>query len=151
MQRDELIQAVIDSWGPLKRAVHQYFMQYYAPIHLSPVQLELLKTIHHCQPLSHKELAQRMQLTPGAISQQLEGLESTNLIERTLSPDDRRVSYLTVSPAGQEKLEEFRAASRQLFAEALSTLSDDELAAYIKAQDSLKQHLEQHTHKTKED
>lgn len=150
MQREELVQAVIDSWGPLKRAVHQYFLHYYAPLHLSPVQLELLKTIHSCQPLSHKQLAHHMQLTPGAVSQQLEALEQANLVERTLNPDDRRVSYLSVSPEGQQKLAAFRTSSRQLFADALSGLSDEELAAYIKAQRSLRQHLEHHTEKPKE-
>lgn len=142
MKRSELLQAIYDNWGPLKRSMHAYFLTHFGALQFSPAQLEMLKAIHAAQPISHKALAQRCRLTPGGVTQQLEGPETAGLVERTADPDDRRIVYLSLTPDGEAKLAEFKTLGRQLLREVFSKLDDDELAAYLRAQRKLIEHFE---------
>ncbi|MDB5170192.1 MAG: MarR family transcriptional regulator [Candidatus Saccharibacteria bacterium] len=142
MQRNEDLQAIFDNWGPLKRCVHAYFAQHFGQLQLSPAQLEILKTIKCSQPLSHKALAQKMQLTPGGVTQLLEGLEEAGFLTRAVDPADRRVVYLSLSPTGEQKLKAFHKVGKQLLSEVFSTLEDEELAVYLQVQQKLLTRLE---------
>jgi DNA-binding MarR family transcriptional regulator len=75
------------------------------------------------------DLADRILLTASGITRLLEGLEGSELVERVLCADDRRVVYARLTDAGSEKL---RQASRThvVGIESLFTgrFSDDELA-----------------------
>ncbi|HEY1064149.1 MAG TPA: MarR family transcriptional regulator [Candidatus Saccharimonadales bacterium] len=144
MKRSEMLQGIHDSWGPLKRAMHAHFLQYFGEQGISPVQFELLKTIGCNQPLSHKELSRKMQLTPGAISQLLEALEEAKLIVRTPSPEDRRIVLVSLSKPGHDQLELFHARRKQILDGAFAQLDDDELATYLQVQQSLLKYLEAH-------
>lgn len=149
MKRNDTLQSIHDNWGPLKRAMQAHFLHYFGEQNISPAQFELLKTVSCGQPISHKELARKMQLTPGAISQLLEGLEAAELIERTPHPEDRRIVHISLSRAGQAKLHDFHERRKQLLDTAFATLSDEELLAYLHVQQALLDHLENHhpTHK----
>ncbi len=153
MQRSELLQAIYDNWGPLKRSMHSYFSAHFGELHLSPAQLEVVKTIHSEQPLSHKALAKKLQLTPGAITQLLEGLEEAGLIVRTTDPADRRVVLLSLTPLGEDKIEAFKQLGKQLLRDVFTKLEDEELAVYLQTQRKLIERLEaeQPNHKHKEE
>lgn len=151
MQRNELLQAIYDNWGPLKRSMHAYFSTHFGALQLSPAQLDMLKGIHAGQPLSHKALAQRCHVTPGGVTQQLEGLENAGLVQRTTDPEDRRVVYLSLTPDGEAKLAEFKEIGKQLLHDVFSKLDDEELAIYLQTQRKLIERLEAYQHKHKED
>jgi len=146
MKRSELLQAIYDNWGPLKRSMHAYFLTHFGTLQFSPAQLEMLKAIHAAQPISHKALAQRCRLTPGGVTQQLESLENAGLVERTTDPDDRRIVYLSLTSDGKTKLAEFKMLGKQLLRDVFSKLDDDELAAYLQAQRKLIDHFEAGQH-----
>jgi DNA-binding MarR family transcriptional regulator len=154
MTRSETLQAIFDNWGPMKRSIHGYMLQHFGELGLSPAQLEIIKTIHYYQPLSHKVLAKKMQLTPGGVSQLLEGLEQTGFVMRAPDPSDRRVVYLSLSPKGAQKIDEFHQVAKQLLGDVFEQLEDKELIAYLHVQQKLIEHLkqyQQHTHKHQED
>jgi DNA-binding MarR family transcriptional regulator len=152
MSRANTLQLIFDNWGPMKRSIHVYLLRHFGDLGLSPAQLEILKTIHCSQPLSHKVLAQKMQLTPGAVSQLLEVLEQGKLVSRSTDPKDRRVAYLSLSAKGEQKIEEFHQVAKQLLNNVFSQLDDAELTAYLHAQQKLIEHLAQYqTNKHQED
>jgi DNA-binding MarR family transcriptional regulator len=125
------------SFGHLKRAMHVLAVRDYSHLGLSVSQLVALKTIHHLQPVTSKDLAKYMQVTPGAASQLLDALVDADCIVRTLNETDRRVSYLTVSRKGKQKLQEFQKTHVQMLLKACKDVSDEDLEAYIRVQQAM--------------
>jgi DNA-binding MarR family transcriptional regulator len=145
MKRNDLTQQAFDQMTDLKRAMHSHFLHSFERFGLSLVQLELLKKIQRQQPLSAKQLADMMQLTPGAISQFLEGLDQADCIMRTPNPQDRRVVLVSLSRTGTRKLEEYEKLRKRLFTDAFAVFSDDELKQWLHIQQKLINWLESTT------
>ena len=137
MDRTAVIGQIADNMHWLKRETQNHLARTYDAMELSPAQVELLKLISCKGPLSHKELAAEARLTPGAITQLLDGLETANCIVREDSPKDRRVSIISISPTGNEKLQAAISYYRSLLMRAFDALDDDELLAYSHAQQKL--------------
>jgi DNA-binding MarR family transcriptional regulator len=72
--RQQIIQDLFDTLDIAKRSMHVHMQTVVAGHNISRTQLELLFTIQHMQPTTAKQLASKLQLTPGAISQLVEEL-----------------------------------------------------------------------------
>ena len=83
------------------------------------------------QRLKMGELAEALVITSGGLTKLVDRLIKAGLLERTFCETDRRVSYATLMPAGNEMLEEMRpvviAELRTSFAATLSDAEADEL------------------------
>lgn len=141
MAREETIQQIYEAMGLMKRCLHTSFHPFLEQLDISPAQIDLLFTIAHEQPISPKKLATKLQLTPGAVSQLLAGLQQSRSITYTTDPDDRRVSYVRVSKQGEGKLAVLRQLRQQYLTEAFERLSDSELEHYLRLQQKLLQHF----------
>lgn len=69
---------------------------------LSISQLRVIGVIYerHPEGIMLKEVADELKLTPGAISQTVDTLVKENLVERTVSPKDRRAILLRPTDVG---------------------------------------------------
>lgn len=67
---------------------------------LTPRQALVLEHIHKKSTLSVKELARKMNVTPGAISQLLTKLEEQHYIIRAINPKSRREIFVTLGEKG---------------------------------------------------
>lgn len=114
----------------MKRSLHSYFLQAYDRLGLLPSQAQLLLALDNRAPLSHKDLAQQMHLTPGAITQLLDGLDGAGYIVRRHDEEDRRIAYLSLSRAGRHKIAAIKKVHAEVLAGALSSLDDSELEHY---------------------
>jgi DNA-binding MarR family transcriptional regulator len=147
-QSAEAVQAISDSFGQLKRAMQAYVLHQEDSVQVSPAQIELLRTIHCYQPVSHKALAAHMQLTPGAVTQLIAGLDEADCIVRTADTTDRRISYVSVSKLGKRTLDNFQKLRKQLLIGAFSELAEEDLQTYLRVQHHLINWLE-HNHPKK--
>lgn len=146
--RSETLQAIFENMRLMERVMKRHHHRLFAKIGLGPSQLQLLMLIHQKQPLSHKQLAQYMQLTPGAITQLLEGLDKERFLHRTADPHDRRVVYLSLSKEGARKVAQIDKYRSELWADVLSTLDDHELVLYRKITEKMISYI---GHKAKEE
>jgi len=137
VDRDAVLEQIADSMHRMKREMQSHLLKMYDAIELPPAQVDLLKQIRCKGPLSHKDLAAEARLTPGAVTQLLDGLDSAGSIVRSPSPDDRRVSYISISPMGEKKLDIAIQQYRKLLFSAFEVLSDEELVAYAQVQQKL--------------
>jgi DNA-binding MarR family transcriptional regulator len=137
MDRDAVIEQIADNLHRIKREMQNHLLKTSDATDLSPAQMELLKQIRCKGPLSHKELAAEARLTPGAVTQLLDGLDANGCIVRSQSPDDRRVSFISISPVGEQKLDAAITQFHKLLFAAYDALDDDELLAYAAAQRKL--------------
>jgi DNA-binding MarR family transcriptional regulator len=72
---------------------------------LSMSQYSILMQLHHHGPCSISDISERFDTTSAAASQIADKLVQAGLLERAEDPEDRRAKLLTLSPKGQELVE----------------------------------------------
>jgi DNA-binding MarR family transcriptional regulator len=128
--RQELIRNILENMNAMKRSM---FAQLHTGAHQLPIprgQLELLIAICHLQPVNSKALAQKLYLTPGAVSQQVEGLEQQGYIVRRSDPNDRRIQSLQTTTSGETLVETIMQHRRKVMEQVMQDLSDEELRVW---------------------
>jgi DNA-binding MarR family transcriptional regulator len=129
----------------VRRLLRQRFMTVFQDDQLSPGQSEVLMVlVKHSEPMQPKQLASCLQLTPGAITQLVEGLEKAGYVHRSQSKQDRRVTLLSPSQAAAGRLERLKQHHQELAHELASQLSVEELAILRRAQRKIIDYLQQH-------
>ena len=81
------------------------FMDETADVNVTPVQFALLFAASQATGLDQRTLAGRIGLDTSTIGAVVDRLERRELIERNVSPDDKRVRLLSVTPAGKKLLQ----------------------------------------------
>lgn len=82
------------------------FMDETADVNITPVQFALLFAAAKESGRDQRTLAGRIGLDTSTIGAVVDRLESRELIERKVSPDDKRVRLLNVTPAGKRLLQD---------------------------------------------
>jgi DNA-binding MarR family transcriptional regulator len=105
---------------------------------LSPPQANILFTIaHHPDGMSVKELAEHTGVTPGAITQFINGLVERGLVSRESDITDRRVVRLKITDMAMQQFEKFRQAHLDSFSKVFDVLSNAELTQLIAIMDKV--------------
>lgn len=103
-----------EAWGALTRthaAIVGRLQEALAASDFPPLPwYEVLATVAEApeQRMKMGELAEAMVITRGGLTKLVDRLIKAGLMERTFCATDRRVSYATLLPAGQDLLEEMR-------------------------------------------
>jgi len=147
--RQALVEQLFESMNTLKRGMYSQLHVINRDLPISRSQIELLMAIRHAQPVSFKELAKQLCLTPGAISQLAEGLEQLELIERKTSIADRRLQYLETSKKGATLLQDVEKRRRKLLETVMQDLSDEELELWLRIQQKMINQFQSETTETK--
>jgi DNA-binding MarR family transcriptional regulator len=74
-------------------------------------------------PVRAGALAQRAKLSPSAITEIVEGLETEGMVRREADPEDRRAVRVALTPDGRRHLQRFEHAAAVALAERLSSLT----------------------------
>lgn len=130
-EREKTIAEISNSMRVIKHALHSQLSKVLQDSPVSRAQLELLFVINREQPVSFKRLAETLSLTSGAISQLVEGLETSGLIERKTDSKDRRVQDLSLSKKGQAMFSSIESCHHEMIAEALASLTTSELKTFL--------------------
>jgi DNA-binding MarR family transcriptional regulator len=104
-------------------------------------QATLLWLIRDRPGLSLAELAAEEDISPPALSGNVDRLEAAGLVERVRSSDDRRRIGLRLTEEGSQLLRRVRARRTTWLAERLATLTPEELEAVDGALPSLRRLL----------
>jgi DNA-binding MarR family transcriptional regulator len=128
--RQQLIEEVFANMNAMKRGMIGHLQAVNRSLPIPRAQCELLGAIKQTQPVSFKSLAQQLYLSPGAVSQMAEGLESAGLIQRETDPDDRRIQCLRMTKAGEKLLSDISKKQRYLIESVVQNLSDEELTIW---------------------
>ena len=136
-QRELLLQRLFEHMDAVKRGMSSHMQRLSRDCPVSRTQLELLFAIRQSQPVSFKQLAQQLYLTPGAVSQLAEGLEGDGLISRQADESDRRIQCLRVSRKGNRLLDTIERQRERLLEAITTDLTDEELALWLRVQDKM--------------
>jgi DNA-binding MarR family transcriptional regulator len=132
-----------------QRLMRSHMQQSLGSLHIGPSEGHLLHFIGEAQPVSLKKLAETMHLTPGAITQLVEGLVQAGYVTRTSSEQDRRVTVAALTPEGIRTISSMKRSKEELFTKIVAGLSDDELAAFVSVQQKMLKYLEENCQSTK--
>ena len=98
-------------------------------VQLTRSQREALFLIaHRPTPMSPGLLAHELRLTPGAVTQLLDGLRQAGLVEQRPHPSDARSRILALTPDAWRQVADFEQAMVTALAGEFSDLDDAELA-----------------------
>lgn len=138
--REALIQTLLASTEAVQR---QWKAVLFAELkgNISLAQLAILRLIAEKEPVSSNSLSTFLQITPGAITQLVDGLAKDNYVVRQSDPNDRRVTNITVSARGKKLLKKLEERRNRIFMNVFETLSDEELVALTAYQEKLLERL----------
>ncbi len=123
--------------GHLIRRLHQQSTQVYqartqaAGFELTSVQFAALDAVAQQPGIDQASLAATISFDRATIGGVVDRLEQKGLIERTVSPDDRRARLLHLTAAGRRQLAALRPVVEALQAEILGPLSAKDRAAFL--------------------
>ena len=92
---------------------------------LTPKQALVLEHVHRHSTLTVNELASKMKVTPGAISQLLAKLEQQQYIVRSINPESRREIIVTLGEKGTELYQAYEKIDQKIANEYYSKLSPE--------------------------
>lgn len=132
------------------RLIHAHLQQSFAGRDVTFAQLQLLHIIYDSQPISLKTLADKMCLTPGAITQQIDSLVDIGYVIRSQDTQDRRITNIAVSNTAKQKMDDFRKIREHMFTEATATLDERELQTFLTVQQKMLAYFEEQQKQKKE-
>lgn len=135
--RQEIINRIFEHSEAMKRGMYTHMQAYFHHLPVTRSQLEVLSAIKYLQPVSFKEIARQLYLTPGAVSQSVEALNLEGYVLREADLSDRRIQHLKLSSKGEKLLHDIENRRRALMEEALKDLTFDELALWLKVQTNM--------------
>ena len=109
-------------------AISSAFSRALQPLGIAPSRSHVLMTVFLSPEgcLSQKEISERLMVTGGNISQLVNALHKDGLIRRTVRRNNRRITDIRLTPAGEAICEQVLHVRGQFVAEAWSVLDDDE-------------------------
>lgn len=127
----------IEMAGHLIRRLHQQSTQVFqartqaAGFELTSVQFAALDAVAQQPGIDQASLAATISFDRATIGGVVDRLEQKGLVERTVSPDDRRARLLHLTAAGRRQLAALRPVVEALQAEILAPLSARERATFL--------------------
>lgn len=147
--RSKNLQELFATSDVVQRMMRQCIHQVFDEMGIAPSQLHLIHTIETLQPVSLKKLATEMRLTPGAITQLVDGLVDANYVERTHSTEDRRVIVASLTKEGATKISQLKRKKRALLEKVVADMDDMEIDVFLKAQKKMLAYLENYCRNSK--
>jgi DNA-binding MarR family transcriptional regulator len=136
LELDREVEGIVDRIGGLNRRIKRSAEQTIADFGLGYGEWHVLGRLHNQGPrLSPGGLAKGLELSSGAMTNRLDGLEKAGLVRRLPDPDDRRALLVELTDEGRRLYRASvaaQAAKESIIAEALSADEQRQLNALLR-------------------
>jgi len=102
----------------------------------------LLKFIARHDGLTHSEVAEKLRISPAAVTKVIKRLEELQYLRRQPDPKDERISRIFIQPEGLKKFEEINHCFHQLEKSLFQGFSESELEELQKFLDRIHGNLQ---------
>jgi DNA-binding MarR family transcriptional regulator len=109
---------------------------------LPDAELRCLLLFGNERYLTSTGIAQKMNLVKSRISKIVDGLIKKDLIQRIKDPEDSRISLLSLTPAGQKKLDDIKSFLEQTHHQVLQQMAPEQRKTLLINLDLLKASME---------
>lgn len=113
---------------------------------INPSQYFILKILWQSGPQKAVELAEILQLTPGAITGATDKLVSEGYAERKGIKEDRRIVYLEITKRGKQLIESMIENQTKVTARFFEGLPDEDIHHLIRIYNKISDNLDRQTH-----
>jgi DNA-binding MarR family transcriptional regulator len=123
--RSEIAALLHEQFARLSRQLRTWEL----PEGMTPERLSALSVIEKRGPISVTALAEKEMVRPATMSRMVTALVDEGLVKRSEDKTDGRGVLVSATPKGRRAFQRAQEQRLQHFAEALDSLSDDQLAA----------------------
>lgn len=99
---------------------------------LTQVRAHLIWELGKRQPMTQRELAEVLAVTPRNVTTLLDALEGTGFVQRSAHPTDRRAILVSLSPTGEAARMRLEREMADLADNLFSVVSQDDLKAFMR-------------------
>lgn len=118
-------------------------MQYQSErFELPDAELRCLQLFAHERYLTPKGIALKMNVVKSRVTKIIEGMERRGLIQRIKDPEDSRITLLSLTPQGHEKLTEIDSFLESIHLEVLSQMEPEQRKTMLTNLEVLKASME---------
>ena len=132
LNREQTVDRITEAWRDVFRAINFLNMPEWLGLDLTMAQLKALLALAGGEPMTVGALGQALGVQLPAASHAADGLVRLELAQRYEDPQDRRRTFVQLTPHAQALIEEVREGRRGLFRRWLAELTDDDLAALLR-------------------
>src|SRR6185312_6623236 len=93
---------------------------------LNPTEFAVLELLHHKGRQPIQKIGQKILLRSGSMTYVVDKLEKRGLLERVYCEEDRRVTYMSITPAGEEIIQSIFPEHAENMESIMSALSAEE-------------------------
>ncbi|MCG7342689.1 MarR family transcriptional regulator [Sporosarcina sp. ACRSL] len=93
---------------------------------LNPTEFAVLELLYHKGRQPIQKIGQKILLSSGSMTYVVDKLEKKGLLERVFCKEDKRVTFMSITEAGKELIEEIFPTHEEKIKELMSALSDSE-------------------------
>ena len=103
--------------------------------------LLLLSSLNDGQPVTPSEAADKLGVTMAAVTHHINSLEKQGFVARTLSVDDRRVWYISLTKTGKEKILIIKKNHRNKLNQLVDYLGNEDSAKLVQILDKISKYI----------
>jgi len=93
---------------------------------LNPTEFAVLELLYHKGRQPIQKIGQKILLSSGSMTYVVDKLEKKGLLERVYCTEDKRITYMSITAAGKELIEEIFPSHEEKINELMSSLSKTE-------------------------
>ena len=127
--KEEIIAQIIEAQRRMNRVIREHTLDSWVKLNLTIPQLKSLFYISRHGRVNPSGLASGIRVTPANVTGIVDRLVEQGLLSRTLDPDDRRISWLTVTDRGKTLINDLREGRAQEMRKTLDNLTEEELSS----------------------
>lgn len=140
-KRRQLLESLGERLISVMRRVHRSQAVRFSEFKLSSPQIRILFFIaRRGKATAVKDLAEMLRVTPGAITQFVDGLVEMGLVRREEDPKDRRIIRIKLTELAKIKLEELRKGYLVSASQVFDVLTDAEVKELLRLLDKVDTH-----------
>jgi DNA-binding MarR family transcriptional regulator len=136
-ERRELLEIF---YSVIKKVGREWKKQFKSPINSS--QFLILKALYHSGPQKATELAEIIQMTPGAITGASDKLVAEGYAKRMGAKEDRRVVYLEITDSGEKIVESMIENQKIVIEQFFEGISDEDIDHLIRIYHQISNNLD---------
>lgn len=138
----EELRALVRAWGRQQEAVFGDMARTFIDLDLTMGQFRTLVAVRRAGRLSGRELAARLRVNPASVVPHVDRLEELGYLRRVPDLDDRRLTWLELTPRGDLLFSTLTAARLARMANAFSALTRPDRQTFRKLLEKVADHLE---------
>lgn len=120
------------SFHAMRNKMHANVIQHRRKDCITHSQLFVLAIIERHRNIGIKEISKKLNISPSAATQLVDGLVENGYAVRKVDSKDRRALQLELSTKGRKHITELKNKRMEMMAALFDALNDEELKAYLK-------------------